>query len=141
MVDTPAQTVVAPPVAVMVGIAFTVIAWVAVVVQLPVTPVTVYVRLAVVVVVTVAPVVALRLVAGLHVYDVDPDAVMVVEEPVHIDAEPTAMLVNGTVMVLVAVLEQPIALVPVTVYVLVEVVLQVTVVAVVEFSPVAGLHA
>lgn len=68
-----------------------------------------------VVVVTVAPTVALRLVAGVQVYDVDPDAVIVVEEPVQIDADPTATLVNGTVIVLVAVLEQPIALVPVTV--------------------------
>ena len=70
----------------------------------------------------------------------EPDAVIVVDEPLHIVAEPTATDVNGTVIVLVAVLEQPLALVPVTVYVLDEVVLQVTVVEVVELRPVAGLH-
>ena len=58
----------------------------------------------------------------------------------HIDAEPTATDVNGTVIVRVAVLAHPLAFRPVTVYVLEAVVLQVTVVAVVEFNPVAGLH-
>lgn len=70
----------------------------------------------------------------------EPDAVIVVDEPLQIEAEPTATDVNGTVMVLVAVLVQPLAFRPVTVYVLEAVVLQVTVVAVVEFNPVAGLQ-
>ena len=63
----PRHKVVAALVTVTVGRAPTVIACVAVVVHVPVTPVTVYVRLAVVVVVTVAPIVALRFVAGDHV--------------------------------------------------------------------------
>ena len=45
----------------------------------------------------------------------EPDAVIVVDEPLQIEAKPTATDVNGTVMVLVAVLEQPFASVPVTV--------------------------
>ena len=64
VVEVPRHNVVAALVTVTVGKAFTVIAWVAVVVQVPVIPVTVYVLFAVVVVVTVAPVVAFKLVAG-----------------------------------------------------------------------------
>lgn len=65
--EEPLQILAAPP-AVMVGVPFTVITLVAVLVQVRVlTPVTVYVVVTVVLVVTVAPVVALNPVAGVQV--------------------------------------------------------------------------
>lgn len=64
--ELPGHTLAEPTVTVGVGNAFTVIACVAVVVHVPLTPVTVYVLVTVVVVTTAAPVVALKLVAGDH---------------------------------------------------------------------------
>lgn len=72
-----------------------------------------------------------------------PLAPIVVDEPLHIAEAPTDVLIVGkgfTVIVRVAVLVQPLALVPVTVYVVVMVGVAVTVVAVVELRPVAGVQ-
>lgn len=140
VVALPLHNVVVPPVTVTVGKALTVMVCVALVTHPLEVPVTVYVLVVVVAEVTVAPVVAFNPVAGLQVYVVEPDAVIVVDEPLQMADEPTATDVNGTVMVRVVVLTQPLTLVPVTVYVRVMVVLQVTVVPVLEFSPVAGDH-
>lgn len=68
---------------------------------------------------------------------------MVVDEPVHIAAAPTVVVITGsaiTVIVCVAVLIQLLAFLPVTVYVLVAVVEQVTVAPVVVLRLVAGDH-
>ena len=70
-----------------------------------------------------------------------PDAVIPVDEPLHIDEETGVTVRTGsalTVIVLVAVLTQPDALVPVIVYVVVAVALQVTVAPVDAIRPVAG---
>lgn len=70
-----------------------------------------------------------------------PAAVIVVLEPVHILDDPGATVIVGnafTVMVRVAVFAQPLALVPVTVYVVVTVGDTVIVVPVVALNPVAG---
>lgn len=65
--EEPAHIVVAPPVTVIVGIAFTVMVTTAVLLQPAADdPVTVYVAVAVPLKVTVAPVVELRPVAGVH---------------------------------------------------------------------------
>ena len=72
-----------------------------------------------------------------------PDAVIEVEEPLQIAADTGVMVRVGiglTVIVCVLVPMQPSALVPVTVYVRVVVVLEVTVAPVVALRPVAGLQ-
>ena len=72
-----------------------------------------------------------------------PDAVIGVDEPLQIAAETGVMVSVGiglTVIVCVFVPTQPKVLVPVTVYVVEVVVLQVTVAPVVALSPVAGLQ-
>jgi len=92
--------------------------------------------------VTLAPVVALKPVAGLHVYVVAPPALSVVELPEHMVGEVAVAVTVGvglTVTVTVAVFVQP-PVVPVTVYVVVVVTLLVTLAPVVALKPVAGLH-
>ena len=106
-------------------------------------PVTVYVVVEVGLAVTVVPVVALSPVAGDQMYVTAPDAVSVaVCCPTHIaggaGTEITGSGLTFTVTCVDAV--QPLASVPVTVYVVVEVGLAVTVVPVVALSPVAGDH-
>lgn len=102
-------------VAVTVGTPFTVAVTDAVVIHDPLVPVTVYVRVTVGVATTFAPVVAFRLVDGDQVYVVAPDAVSVFAAPGHVDASDALTDTLFTVMVRVAVLLQPVALVPVTV--------------------------
>lgn len=103
----------------MTGFEPTVTVAVAVPVQLPVVPVTVYVVVVGGVAVTVAPVVAERLVAGDHVYDAAPLAFSVAASPGQMVGELTIITGSGlTVTVAVAVEEQPND-VPVTVYVVV----------------------
>lgn len=107
-----------------------------------VVPVMVYVVVAVGLAVTLEPVVALKPVAGDHVYVKAPDAVKVVLDPLQIVAGATVTSALAfTVMVDVVDETQPAALVPVMVYVVVEAGLAVTVVPVVALSPVAGDHA
>ena len=66
--------------------------------------------------VTEEPVVALNAVEGLHVYELAPLAVRVVDCPSQIVAEETVMTGSGfTVTVTCAVAEHPLASVPVTV--------------------------
>lgn len=68
--------------------------------------------------VTAAPVDALRPVAGDHAYVLAPLAPSVVDEPAHIVVAPPVAVTVGnalTVIVVVAVLLQPAALVPVSV--------------------------
>ena len=70
-----------------------------------------------------------------------PDAVIPVDEPLHIDEETGVTVRTGsalTVIAWVAVLTQPDTLVPVIVYVVVAVALQVTVAPVDALRPVAG---
>lgn len=72
-----------------------------------------------------------------------PLAPIVVDEPLQIADAPTEVLMVGsgfTVMVRVAVLTQPLALVPLTVYVVVTVGEAVTFAPVVTLSPVDGDH-
>lgn len=61
-------------------------------------------------------------------------------DPVHMPADPAFTTILFTVIVVVAVFTQPLALVPVTVYVLVALVLQVTGVPVDALRPVVGDH-
>ena len=70
-----------------------------------------------------------------------PVAPMVVDDPLHIDDAPIDVLIVGsgfTVMVRVAVFTQPLALVPLTVYVVVTVGEAVTFAPVVTLRPVDG---
>jgi hypothetical protein len=93
--------------------------------------------------VTVAPVVALRPVAGLHVYVFAPDALSRVFTPGHTGFAPADAETVGsgfTVTVTLAVFVQPAALLPVTVYVVVAEGFAVTVAPLVLLSPVAGLQ-
>ena len=93
--------------------------------------------------VTSEPVVALRPVAGDQLYVNAPDACIVVDEPVQTLALPGTAVTVGipfTAIARVAVAEQPAALVPVTVYVVVTDGVTVTGEPVVADSPVAGLH-
>lgn len=109
----------APPPVVTVGNVFTVIARVAVLLHpAALTPVTVYVVVTVGVAVKGVPVLALRPVVGDQEYVAPPVAPIVVDEPVHIEVAPPVVAMVGnalTVMVLVAVLLQPLPLMPVTV--------------------------
>lgn len=93
--------------------------------------------------VTLAPVDALRPVAGDHTYVLAPLAAIVVDEPAHIVVTPPVAVTVGTGLteiVVDAVLLQPAALVPVTVYVRVVVVVHTTDDPVVALSAVAGVH-
>ena len=90
--------------------------------------------------VTLAPVVADNPVPGAQVYVLPPVAANVVYEPVHIATlDPPPIVGKGlTVTVTAAVFTQP--LLPVTVYVVVEVGLAVTFAPVVADKPVPGAH-
>jgi hypothetical protein len=102
----------------MVGAAFTITVFVAVFEQpLALVPVTVYVTVVVGDALTVAPVVAESPVFGAHVYVTPPVAVNEVELPEHIVTPAPAEIVGNafTDTILVAVLEQPLASVPVMV--------------------------
>jgi len=86
-------------------------------------------------------VVALKPVAGLHVYVVPPPAVNTVLLPEHIDVEGETVTVGVGLTVIVTVfvpVHEPV--VPVTVYVVVDAGLALTVVPVVALRPVAGLQ-
>jgi hypothetical protein len=106
-------------------------------------PVTVYVVVAVGLAVTVTPVVADSPVAGDHTYVVAPVAVIVFDEPIHIEPVGLTVVVTVgrllTVMVRVASSLQPLV-VPVAVYVVVVVGLAVITAPVVADRPVAGAH-
>lgn len=100
----------------MVGSGFTVIAWVAVLLQPRLVPVTVYVVVVVPLKVIGVPVVALRPVPGVQLYVVPPDADKVVVLPIHTAADPDVAVTVGigfTVTVAVVVALQPVV-VPVT---------------------------
>jgi hypothetical protein len=107
-----------------------------------VVPVTVYVVVETGLAVTVAPVVALRPVAGAHVYVVAPLAVKLVPTPEHTEADEGVTVTVGVVLTVMATdwveLHEP--LVPVTVYVVVEPGVAVTVAPVVALKPVEGLQ-
>jgi hypothetical protein len=87
-----------------------------------------------------APVVAVSDVPGAHVYVAPPVAVSTVDAPEQIATfEPPLIVGNGlTVTAIVAVLEQPLASVPVIVYVVEEDGLAVTLAPVVADNPVPG---
>lgn len=77
-----------------------------------------YVVLTVGLAVTVAPVETFNPVAGFHVYVFDPEAVSVVLDPVHKVAEAGEIVITGEVFtftVIVFVVIQPVALLPVNV--------------------------
>ena len=125
VVDAPAQIVAVPPLAVIVGMAFTVKALVAVLLQPEaLVPVMVYVVVTVGVAVTVVPVDELRLAAGVHVYVLPPEALIVVDAPAHIVvAPPFAVMVGNafTVTCVVVLVIVPVVLqVPVPVQVIVQ---------------------
>ena len=128
--------------AVTVGVGFTVTVAVAVAVHPEAeAPVIVYEVVTVGLAVTVDPVVALRPVAGLHVYVLAPLAESEADLPTQIVAELTATVgVGFTVTVEVAVAVQPAAEAPVIVYTVVVVGLAVTLVPVVPLNPVDGLQ-
>ena len=89
------------------------------------------------------PVVALNPVAGDHEYEMPPVADSVVALPLHKVVAPLLATMVGsalTVIVVVAVLLQPAALVPFTVYVVVVVPEKVTGEPVVGLRPAAGDH-
>lgn len=92
--------------------------------------------------VTVLPVVALRPVPGDQLYVLAPLAVSVIPLPEQMVAAVAGLIETGgrgfTVMVLVAVELQPLALVPVSVYVVVVAGVAITVAPVVVLSPVDG---
>ena len=92
--------------------------------------------------VTLEPIVALRLVDGLHVYVLAPLAVSVADAPLQIAAGVGTLTTGSglTVTVTCVVAEQPLASVPVTVYVVVEDGLAVTLEPVVALRLVDGLH-
>lgn len=94
--------------------------------------------------VTTAPVVADSPVAGAQVYVVAPDAVSVLELPIHRlpvgDMLITAVGIVFTVTICVTCFVQPLEPVPVMVYVLVVVLLHVTEAPVVADRPVAGVQ-
>lgn len=131
-----------PGVAVTVGVALTVMVLVAVLVQPDaLVPLTVYVVVARGAAVSGVPVEALRPDAGDQEYVTPPPALTVVDAPRQIDVAPPPAVIAGkalTVIVLVAVLVQPAALVPVTVYVVVVAGVAVTGVPVVALKSVAG---
>jgi hypothetical protein len=108
-VEAPGQIVADPTV--IVGVGLTVIVAVATAVQLAAEdPVIVYAVVVVGLAVTALPVVALKPVAGLHVYVLAPLAVNEVEVPAQIVGEPTVKVgVGFTVTVVVAVVVQPAA--------------------------------
>jgi len=135
----PPVHIVEDEVSVTVGVVLTVIVTVAVLEHAPVVPVTVYVVVAPGVAVTFEPVVALKPPAGDHVYVVAPPATNGVELPEHIELDGVTVTVGVgfTVIVTVAVLLQA-PVVPVTVYVVVDAALLITLVPVVWFKPVAG---
>lgn len=117
--ELPEQMVVVPELAVTVGDAFTVIAWVAVDEHPALVPVTVYVVVLAGETVTGLP----DNDPGIHEYVVAPVAVSVAEFPEQIVAVDVVTLTVGvglTVIVRVAVPVQPFAAVPVTVYVVVD---------------------
>ena len=105
-------------------------------------PVMVYVVVEAGFAVTLEPVVADKPVAGLHVYVEAPLAVNTTPgAPAHLLAEGTEITGAGfTVTVTVVVPVQPLAAVPVIVYVVVEVGFADTLEPVVEDKPVAGDH-
>ena len=133
--------VVVPPLITIVGNGLTVIVCVPVLVQpAALEPVTVYVVVVVAVQVTGEPVVALKAVAGVHVYVLAPDALIVVDDPIQYADEPGVTVTVGvvlTVIDLVPVLEHP-AEVPVTVYIVDEDPVSVTGLPVDELRPKAG---
>jgi len=92
--------------------------------------------------VTLAPVVALRPVAGAHVYVVAPLAVNPVPVPEHTVAEDGVTVTVGVGVTVIATIwvsvQDP--LVPTTVYVVVVAGVAVTLAPVVALRPVAGLH-
>jgi len=108
---------------------------------LPSVPVTVKMLLEVGEAITVAPLEAFNEVDGLHEYEFPPLAVNVVDLPEQIVVEPAVRFIVGfvlTVIVVVVVLVHPLALVPVTVYVVVRVGDAVTEAPVVPESAVLG---
>ena len=101
----------------IVGVATIVIVTVFEAVHVPIVPVTVYVVVEPGLAVTTAPVVPLNPVPGLHVYVVAPDAVNVVEPPLHNVADAGVTFTVGvglTVISTLSLLVHP-AVVPVTV--------------------------
>ena len=144
MVEEPLQIVAEPAVATTVGKGLTVIICVPVLVQPAVlAPVTVYVVVVVAVQVTDTPVVALKPVAGVHVYVLAPEAPIVVDDPIQYADEPGVTVTVGvafTVTDLVPVLVQPAAEVPVTVNMVDVVPVSVTGDPVDELKPVVGDH-
>ena len=113
----------------------------AVAVQPSASPVTVYVEVETGVAVTLAPFVALSPVAGDHEYVFAPLAVSTVFCPLQIvmSGETVTTGIGFTVTVTCAVAVHPFAS-AVTVYVVVEVGVAVTLAPVVALNPVAGLH-
>jgi phage terminase large subunit-like protein len=130
---------------VTVGKGFTVTITVFVFVQpLAPVPVTVYVRVEVGLATTLIPVVTFNPADGLQAYVVAPLAVKVVLAPLHSvegAGETDTVGVELTVTVIVFVPMHPLAPVPVTVYVRVDVGLATTFIPVVTFNPVEGLQA
>jgi hypothetical protein len=123
---------------VTVGIGLTVSTEVFVPLQLLAVPVTVYVTDVVAVLVTVDPVVALKPVAGLHVYVEAPPAVKVAVLPAHIVGEFTVTVGVGLTVTVVVLTPEQTPVVPVTVYTVVAVGLAVTLVPEVPLRPVPG---
>lgn len=84
-----------------------------------------------------------RPVPGAHVYVVAPPDDIVVDEPLHNVTVPPVTVTVGdgfTVITCVPLAVQPLALVPVTVYVVVVVGEHTTMAPVVELSPADGVH-
>lgn len=103
-------------------------------------PVTVYVMVEVGLAVTEEPVVALNPVAGVHVYELAPLAVSVVDCPLQIVAEVTDTTGSGFIVTVTCADAVHPFEVPVTVYVVVDAGFAVTDEPVVALNPVAGLH-
>ena len=87
----------------MAGITFTETCTVAVLLQPPVVPVTVYVVVATGLAVTFAPLVEDKPSAGIHVYVAPPVALSAAEEPAHIVPFEPALMAGGGVTVTVVV--------------------------------------
>lgn len=137
----PAQIVVVP-LTVITGIGFTVTVTVEVPVQEPCVPLTVYVVVDVGDATGLAIVALLSVPAGLHVYDVAPDAFSVVLPPLQMPVPPVTVITgNGvTVTVTLAVAEQP-EDAPLTVYVVVAAGVAIGFATFGLLKPVVGVHA